>query len=98
LERDLHDKLVRRFYLLYLLQASPEEHAAMCEPMGWRPPLPRDLPRQIRYLEARVAHGERGDGIPLITHKYRGSQQSSREVKPKFIDSTQGEVKNTYKP
>jgi hypothetical protein len=25
---------------------------------------------------------------PLMTHKYRGSQQSSREVKPKFIDST----------
>jgi hypothetical protein len=24
---------------------------------------------------------------PLMTHKYRGSQQSSREVKPKFIDS-----------
>ena len=36
--------------------------------------------------------------IVLITHKYRGSQQSSREVKPKFIDSTQGETKNTYKP
>jgi hypothetical protein len=27
----------------------------------------------------------------LMTLKYRGSQQSSREVKPKFIDSTQGE-------
>jgi hypothetical protein len=64
LERDLHDKLVRRFYLLYLLQASPEERVAMCEPVGWRPPLPHDLPRQIRYLEARVAAGERGDGIP----------------------------------
>jgi hypothetical protein len=34
----------------------------------------------------------------MITHKYRGSRQSSREVKPKFSDSTQGEVKNTYKP
>jgi len=34
----------------------------------------------------------------VITHKYRGLQQSSREVKPKFIDSTQGETKNTYKP
>jgi hypothetical protein len=34
----------------------------------------------------------------LITHKYRGSQQSSREVNPKFIDSTQGEPKNIYKP
>jgi hypothetical protein len=29
-----------------------------------------------------------------MTHKYRGSQQSLREVKPKFIDSTQGEPKN----
>jgi hypothetical protein len=34
----------------------------------------------------------------LMTHKYRGSQQSSREVKPKFIDSTQGEPKDIYKP
>jgi hypothetical protein len=34
----------------------------------------------------------------LMTHKYRGLQQSSREVKPKFIDSTQGEPKNICKP
>jgi hypothetical protein len=34
----------------------------------------------------------------VMTHKYRGSQQSSRKVKPKFIDSTQGEPKNIYKP
>jgi hypothetical protein len=34
----------------------------------------------------------------VMTHKYTGSQQSSREVKPKFIDSTQGEPKNIYKP
>jgi hypothetical protein len=34
----------------------------------------------------------------VMTHKYRGSQQSLREVKPKFIDSTQGEPKNIYKP
>jgi hypothetical protein len=34
----------------------------------------------------------------LMTHKYRGSQQSSREVKPKFINSTQGEPNNIYKP
>jgi hypothetical protein len=33
-----------------------------------------------------------------MTHKYRGSQQSSSEVKSKFIDSTQGEPKNIYKP
>jgi hypothetical protein len=37
-------------------------------------------------------------GCPVMTHKYRGSQQSSREVKPKFIDSTQGEPKNICKP
>jgi hypothetical protein len=34
----------------------------------------------------------------LMTQEYRGSQQSSREVKPKFIDSTQGEPKNICKP
>jgi hypothetical protein len=34
----------------------------------------------------------------VMTHKYRGSQQSSREVKLKFIDSIQGEPKNIYKP
>jgi hypothetical protein len=34
----------------------------------------------------------------VMTHKYRGSKQSSREVKPKFIDSTQGEPKDIYKP
>jgi hypothetical protein len=34
----------------------------------------------------------------LMTHKYRGSQQSSREVLPKFIDLTQGEPKNICKP
>jgi hypothetical protein len=39
-----------------------------------------------------------GISNPVMTHKYRGSQQSSREVKPKFIDSTQGEPKNIYKP
>jgi hypothetical protein len=34
----------------------------------------------------------------VMTHKYRGSQQSLREVKPKFINSTQGKPKNIYKP
>ncbi|KAK1633162.1 hypothetical protein QYE76_007477 [Lolium multiflorum] len=43
-------------------------------------------------LDMKISHGR------VITHKYRGSRQSSREVKPKFIDLTQGEVKNTYKP
>jgi hypothetical protein len=40
-----------------------------------------------------------GDGdSAMMTHKYRGSQQSSREVKPKFIDSTQGEPNDICKP
>jgi hypothetical protein len=39
-----------------------------------------------------------GEARWLMTHKYRGSQQSSREVLPKFIDSTQGELKNICKP
>jgi hypothetical protein len=64
LELDLHDKLVRRYYLLYIMQDSPEERIVMCEPIGWRPPLPRDLQRQIRYLEARVTAEERRNGIP----------------------------------
>jgi hypothetical protein len=38
------------------------------------------------------------NSLSLMTHKYRGSQQSSREVLPKFIDSTQGEPKNICKP
>jgi hypothetical protein len=53
--------------------------------------------RQLEILGAIFAHD-----VPrftsLMTHKYRGSQQSSREVKPKFIDSTQGEPKDIYKP
>jgi hypothetical protein len=44
------------------------------------------------------AEQESDHGQTLMTHKYRGSQQSSREVLPKFIDSTQGEPKNICKP
>jgi hypothetical protein len=56
---------------------------------GGRPSLSRSL-RPVEPPE----EGERR----VMTHKYRGSQQSSREVKPKFIDSTQGEPKDIYKP
>jgi hypothetical protein len=52
------------------------------------PSMPPNTPSR-RGREARET---------LMTHKYRGSQQSSREVKPKFIDSTQGEPNNIYKP
>jgi hypothetical protein len=53
----------------------------------------------------QLAYGVPGDLIDdymrmsesMMTHKYRGSEQSSREVKPKFIDWTEGEPKNIYK-
>jgi hypothetical protein len=52
-----------------------------------------------QLLHDLVEHHWQLDGRrQLMTHKYMGSQQSSREVKPKFIDSTQGEPKNIYKP
>jgi hypothetical protein len=41
---------------------------------------------------------KRRPGRPVMTHKYRGSQQSSRELLPKFIDSTQGKPKIICKP
>jgi hypothetical protein len=50
--------------------------------------------------KARVVERQSGKATrnPMMTHKYRGSQQSLREVLPKFIDSTQGEPKNICKP
>ena len=41
---------------------------------------------------------EKYDDAPLMTHKCRGSQQSSRVNIAQFIDLTQGEPKNIYKP
>jgi hypothetical protein len=69
----------------------------------WSDPRRRSV---IVLLQDRAQHiGESVDGchralttMHLMTHKYRGSQQSSREVLPKFIDSTQGEPKNICKP
>jgi hypothetical protein len=51
----------------------------------------------LLYLSGKVYPGS-SCSCCLMTHKYRGSQQSSREVKPKFIDLTQGEPKNIYMP
>jgi hypothetical protein len=48
--------------------------------------------------ELRRSQEEKSASGRLMTHKYRGSQQSSGEVKPKFIDSTQVEPNNIYKP
>jgi hypothetical protein len=54
----------------------------------------------LTHIVTRTMYGhcEEVGPTPLMTHKYRGSQQSPRKVKPKFIDSTQGEPKNIYKP
>jgi hypothetical protein len=60
---------------------------------NWRNPNTPYCEKIPNYMEKKIGKGRR-----LMTHKYRGSQQSSREVKPKFIDSTQGEPKNIYKP
>jgi hypothetical protein len=52
----------------------------------------------MRTAPSPALRPNKGQPATLMTHKYRGSQQSSREVKPKFIDSTQGEPKNICKP
>ena len=57
----------------------------------------RPYPKDIKGIRSFLGHAGFYRRF-MITHKYRGSQQSSREVKPKFIDSTQGEPKNIYKP
>jgi hypothetical protein len=43
---------------------------------------------EILKLKILTAREEDVLAWALMTHKYRGSQQSSREVLPKFIDST----------
>jgi hypothetical protein len=55
--------------------------------------------RVVLAAGSEVSAGSgRGRRAMLMTHKYRGSRQSSRGVKPKFIDLTQGEPNNIYKP
>jgi hypothetical protein len=54
--------------------------------------------RRSRKSQSPRTRRTNSPGREVMTHKYRGSQQSSREVKPKFIDSTQGKPKNIYKP
>jgi hypothetical protein len=54
--------------------------------------------REAAQSRRSVQEREVAQARNLMTHKYRGSRQSSREVKPKFIDSTQGEPKNICKP
>ena len=65
------------------------------------PRYPSHYPRKVPETPPPSTLAREGsEALPgtLMTHKYRGSQQSSREVKPKFIDSTQGEPKNICKP
>ncbi|KAM0853335.1 hypothetical protein ACQ4PT_051171 [Festuca glaucescens] len=58
---ELREKMVRRYFLLYLIQASPEERDAMCEPVGWRPQIPHDLPCQIRSKPANRTSSSTSD-------------------------------------
>jgi hypothetical protein len=63
----------------------------------------RNIIAQARVNKSRHAWREENyedddTSMGVMTHKYRGSQQSSREVLPKFIDSIQGEPKNICKP
>jgi hypothetical protein len=77
-----------------------------CLCLEWRKQFPEDVAAmEAFYVEkaeekAAVKAAKKADREEhrVMTHKYRGSQQSSREVKPKFIDSTEGEPKNIYKP
>jgi hypothetical protein len=77
-----------------------------CLRLKWRKQFPEDVAAmEAFYVEkakekAAMKAAKKADREEhrVMTHKYRGSQQSSREVKPKFIDSTEGETKNIYKP
>jgi hypothetical protein len=67
LELDLErqERMRRRIDLLYFQLASPEEQIQMVEPLGWRPEIPPVDPwRLLRFLEARLAEGGAGKGIP----------------------------------
>ncbi|KAK1593908.1 hypothetical protein QYE76_018542 [Lolium multiflorum] len=78
--------------IAYNIASTAQTQPSMSEPVDVSLPVPR-----VR-IDAKTIEAIVYNRAQPITHKYRGSQQSSREVKPKFIDSTQGEVKNTYKP
>jgi hypothetical protein len=57
--------LRRRIDLLYFQLASSEEQIQMVEPLGWRSEIPPLDPRRLlRFLEARLAEGGAGKGIP----------------------------------
>jgi hypothetical protein len=83
------------------IRFSREDHPRKVPRPGHTPMV---LKAPIGGYDIGRVYMDAGSGINLIyvrtlmTHKYRGSQQSSREVKLKFIDSTQGEPKNIYKP
>jgi hypothetical protein len=53
LEAARQEKLYHKVMFLYLQLASPEEQIQMCEPIGWRPELPkkRSLEQQLRILQ-----------------------------------------------
>jgi ribonuclease HI len=69
----------------------------------WKEIIERSIKNsKVSTTGEQVQHQATGSGADnsgtVMIHKYRGSQQSSREVKSKFIDSTQREPKNICKP
>jgi hypothetical protein len=56
LEAERQDKLYHKVMFLYLQMAPPEEQLKMCEPIGWRPELPKNisLEEQLCILQARL--------------------------------------------
>jgi hypothetical protein len=52
LEAARQEKLHHKVMFMYLQLASPEEQIQMCEPIGWRPELPKNisLEEQLRIL------------------------------------------------
>jgi hypothetical protein len=56
LEAERQDKLYHKVMFLYLQLAPLKEQIKMCEPIGWRPELPRNisLEEQLRILQARL--------------------------------------------
>jgi hypothetical protein len=65
MDLEMQERLWRRIDFLYFQLASPEEEIQMVEPLGWRPEIPPVDPRRLfRFLQARLAEGGAGKGIP----------------------------------
>jgi hypothetical protein len=82
-----------------VMALTPPSPASEYRNLGFHPESPSLLLEGKKMKLHDIAFKKVNDAHRcLMTHKYRGSQQYSREVKPKFIDSTQVEPKNICKP